>query len=168
MSMNVKSELVTLSKQPLPQLKSRYEGLYGETARSNHRTHLIKRILWRMQANEQGDLPDRARRRAEELSRDVDIRVRPPRGYLEAEAAEAMVVTGILRRDRPDEGPMPGSLLRRSYKGRTVSVRVLDRGFEYEGEVYRSLSAIAKKVTNTHLNGRAFFGISTAVGRDSA
>jgi len=36
-------------------------------------------------------------------------------------------------------------------------VRVLPAGFDYEGEVYRTLSAVAKKVTGTHWNGYHFF-----------
>ena len=36
---------------------------------------------------------------------------------------------------------------------------VLPNGFEYEGEVYRSLSAVAKAVTGTHWNGYHFFNL---------
>ena len=45
------------------------------------------------------------------------------------------------------------------FKGETVEVRVLPHGFEYEGDVYRTLSAVAKKVTGTHWNGPGFFGL---------
>lgn len=38
---------------------------------------------------------------------------------------------------------LPGTVLTREYKGDTLQVRVLENGFEYEGEVYRSLSAVA-------------------------
>jgi hypothetical protein len=55
--------------------------------------------------------------------------------------------------------PLPGALLTRDYKGRRIVVRVLPKGFEYGGEVYRSLSAIAQKVTGSHWNGWLFFGI---------
>ena len=49
--------------------------------------------------------------------------------------------------------------LRGNLKGRAVFVRVLPKGFEFEGEVYRSLSAIAAKVTGSHWNGFRFFGL---------
>ena len=56
---------------------------------------------------------------------------------------------------------MPGSELCRHYKGRDIVVRVLlDGGFEWEGTVYRSLSAVAKAVTGSHWNGVHFFGLS--------
>jgi hypothetical protein len=54
---------------------------------------------------------------------------------------------------------MPGTIITRHYKGEVVEVRVLPRGFEHEGEVYRSLSAVAEKVTGTHWNGYHFFRI---------
>jgi len=36
-------------------------------------------------------------------------------------------------------------------------VLVVADGFEYEGERYRSLSAVAKAVTGSHTNGFLFF-----------
>ena len=44
-------------------------------------------------------------------------------------------------------------------------VRVLDKGFEFEGQPYRSLSAVAKAVTGSHWNGRAFFGLGKKATR---
>jgi len=55
--------------------------------------------------------------------------------------------------------PPPGSVLSRWYQGNEVSVRVFERGFEWDGQRYRSLSAIARRVTGAHWNGLLFFGI---------
>lgn len=55
--------------------------------------------------------------------------------------------------------PKSGDVLRRSYKGQQITVRVLESGFEYEGRRFRSLSAIAKSVTGAHWNGLLFFRI---------
>ena len=54
---------------------------------------------------------------------------------------------------------MPGALLTRNYKGRMIRVRVLPKGFDYEGTIYRSLTAIAEAVTGVHWNGYLFFGL---------
>ena len=54
---------------------------------------------------------------------------------------------------------MPGAVLTRTYKGERVSVTVLDNGFEYDGDVYRSLTAVARAVTGSHWNGYHFFGL---------
>jgi len=56
--------------------------------------------------------------------------------------------------------PAPGGLLRRTYKGRDILVRVLEDGYEQEGRRYRSLSAIAQAVTGAHWNGPLFFHLS--------
>jgi hypothetical protein len=42
-------------------------------------------------------------------------------------------------------------------KGRTLQVQVLTEGFTFEGNVYPSLSAVAKAATGTHTNGYLFF-----------
>lgn len=55
---------------------------------------------------------------------------------------------------------MPGTLLSRKWKDRTIQVEVLDRGFRYDNRRYSSLSAIALAVTGTRWNGLAFFGLA--------
>ncbi len=55
--------------------------------------------------------------------------------------------------------PPPGTVLVRHVRGRTVSVKVLEGGFEFEGRTYASLSPIAREVTGTIWNGLLFFGL---------
>ena len=52
--------------------------------------------------------------------------------------------------------PLPGTILTRWYKGQTLKVQILRHGFEYEGQVYKSLSAVAKGITGSHTNGFLF------------
>jgi len=56
---------------------------------------------------------------------------------------------------------MPGALIRREHRGRTIVVRVLPNGFDFDGTVYRSLSAVARAVTGANWNGYLFFGLTT-------
>jgi hypothetical protein len=58
---------------------------------------------------------------------------------------------------------LPGALLSRQWKGRTILVEVLAEGFRYENRHYPSLSAIAVAVTGTRWNGLAFFGLTRPV-----
>jgi hypothetical protein len=60
---------------------------------------------------------------------------------------------------------MPGSVLIKEYKGRTIIVHVLDSGFEYDGKRFTSLSAIAKAITGTKWNGLLFFGLTKGSSR---
>ena len=100
-----------------------------------------------------------ARARAAELANDADLRMLPPRDKPCGSAA-ALTAVGRLAVQQDDRPLMPGTVLTRPYKDRTVRVLVLDNGFEYEGKVYRSLSAIAKAVTGSHWNGHLFFGVA--------
>jgi hypothetical protein len=104
----------------------------------------------------QGSLSERARRRAEELANDADLRSLPPRSTQPA----------ATNRPRPAKraGLEPGQVLTRCYKGQTLEVMVLPLGFQFEGQVYRSLSALARVITGSHCSGQRFFGL-TAKGR---
>lgn len=158
------AQLRALQDMTVDQLRTRYREVFGEETRSRHKDFLWKRIAWRIQALEEGDLGERARRRATELANDADIRVRAPRGVLGGSATE---VTGrthvhVVGRIQDERLPMPGTVLTREYKGRTLLVTVLDAGFEFEGRAYRSLTAIAKDVTGSQWNGFLFFGLPTA------
>jgi hypothetical protein len=66
-------------------------------------------------------------------------------------------VTEVLPLRADQRLPPPGSILSRRYKGEDLQVRVLDRGFEFEGAAYGSLSAVAKRITGSHCNGFHFF-----------
>lgn len=151
---DVPREIKRLSKLTVAELRTEHERVAGEPLRSNNRDFLTKRILWQMQARALGGLTERCRARARELSRESDIRMRPPDQINEA-VASTVVTPGNA------EVSPAGSLITKVYRGRRLVVKVLDRGFEYEGTEYRSLSAIAQKVTGTKWNGRLFFGLTS-------
>ena len=59
----------------------------------------------------------------------------------------------------PRQTPAPGARLLREWNGRRHVVDVTERGFVYEGVSYRSLSAIARRITGAHWSGPRFFGL---------
>ena len=61
-----------------------------------------------------------------------------------------------------------GTTLVRQWRGHTHAVLVRDDGFEYEGERYRSLSVIAKRITGAHWSGPRFFGLTKPAGASAA
>lgn len=65
-----------------------------------------------------------------------------------------------------DLGPAlaPGVRLVRNWGGRAHSVIVLENGFEYQGERYRSLTEIARRITGAHWSGPRFFGVARGRG----
>lgn len=52
-----------------------------------------------------------------------------------------------------------GTHLVREWNGRTYQIEVLEKGFVMDGKTYRSLSAIARKITGAHWSGPRFFGL---------
>jgi hypothetical protein len=154
--MNVEKELAALRKMTVDGLRAKFAEVFGEPTRSRHKEYLVKRIIWRMQANVEGGLSERALARARELANDADLRLSAPRQTKVDAPARTVTVASTVR---PGTGLLPGTMLQREYKGRTVRVMVLADGFEHEGERYKSLSAVAKAVTGQHWNGRLFFGL---------
>jgi len=64
--------------------------------------------------------------------------------------------------------PAPGTVLKRIFRAAAYEVTVLDHGFEYRGQPYRSLSKIAREITGTAWNGFAFFGCAQRGATDGA
>jgi DUF2924 family protein len=157
----VEQTLAALGRMTLGQLREKYLELFGEPTRSGNRDFLFKRLAWRVQSLAEGTLSDRARRRAEELARDADIRTTLPRPRKESGGAAKTVTAPVPKVGARDRLPIAGTVLTRKYRGRQVEAKVLPNGFEYEGNVYRSLSAVAKAVTGSHWNGHLFFGLVT-------
>lgn len=159
----IQEQMDELRDMPVSRLRARYAEVFGEPTTSGNRQWLFRRVAWRIQALAEGDLTERARRRAAELARDADVRVRPP-GEREADHARAgarlLTITGRLASAGTDCLPAPGTVLRRTFKGTEHEVTVLPHGFEYEGKTYRSLSAVATAITGSHWNGFLFFGLT--------
>jgi hypothetical protein len=148
-------EIARLPGMTVGELRTRYVELFGDETKTGNKPWLVKRIAWRLQSIAEGGLSDRARRRAEELANEADLRLSPPR--IKAPPAEVQRVETCTTSDSAVRLPPPGTVLARDYKGKTLLVLVLPNGFEFEGEVHRSLSAVAKKITGTHCNGFHFF-----------
>lgn len=161
MSLNVGKELAALERMTVGELRERYGELFRETTRARNRRWLIKRIIWRMQSREQGGLSERARLRATELAADSDLRVTAPQQTPTGSDAAERTQATTAHFSGSSRTPLPGTLLTRRYKGRLLQVRVLSDGFEFEGEVFRSLSAVAKQITGSHWNGYRFFNLQT-------
>jgi hypothetical protein len=150
---DVDSERSRLGAMGVAQLRERYRQLSGDESRSRNREYLIRRILWMQQALALGGLSERAAALADSLARDFDVRTTAPRSV---QAGQPVAQCAPQRDARL---PRPGHAIVRRYKGETLRVTVLADGFEFKGERYGSLSAIAKAVTGSHINGFRFFGL---------
>jgi hypothetical protein len=159
-------EIESLRRTSLAALRARYREVFGEESRSRHREHLFRRIAWRLQALAEGDLSERARDRASEIAQDADLRIIAPRDFFTVGGERVRTARANRnRREQDSRLPLPGTVLRRNWKGRTILVEVLAKGFRYETRHYSSLSAIAVAVTGTRWNGLAFFGLTRPASR---
>jgi hypothetical protein len=154
--MNITKEVAGLQKLSVRDLQARYAEAFGEATRAHNKAWLVKRVAWRLQAMAEGDLSERARQRATELANDANLRLSPPKVRPTAPAPDR-VETVVMPKKGNRRVPVPGTSITRLYKGRTLEVKVMPHGFEFDGKVFKSLSAVAKAITGSHCNGYFFF-----------
>lgn len=151
MTNSILEEITELRSMTVPALVERYTTAFGKPPRVKHKEWLWKRIAWKLQEQRLGGLSKVAKARLESLIAQIDIRI---------DRSEATTTL----RDCAAGMPEAGTVLTRRWRGQEVRVTVLERGFDHEGVVYRSLSAVAKAITASHWNGKLFFGLSKRGG----
>src|SRR5207245_10062793 len=83
---SVTDQIDALRRMTVADLKVRWRELYGEDTRSCNRIYLWRRLAWRVQELAYGGISERAKTRIEELNRDGDLRMLPPRRWQPAVA----------------------------------------------------------------------------------
>jgi hypothetical protein len=167
MDTNTTHEVAALRRMTPQQLRERYAEVFGERPSTKNKNWLLRRIAWRLQCLAEGDLSERARQRAAELANDADLRTTPPKGKADDDAtadAGQRAQTRTLKFPANERLPPPGTIITRLYKGQTLQVKVLAKGFEHDGQVFLSLSAVARHITGSHCNGYLFFRIGQKGG----
>ncbi len=169
------------------ELRDEYEHHWHEPTASRNREYLMRKIAWKAQVGDSGDISKESRERALGLARKWDIRrclPKLPQATQTSQLTRQTVPAALQPSTQPHSPapastpsrpkaspvterqftpsqdtrlPMPGTVLVREWKGREVRVTVLPDGFEYEGRLYDSLSPIAREVTGTRWNGFVFF-----------
>ena len=137
----VLARLAALKAMSVKDLKAEWEKLIGSAAPNNSRTFLEIRIAYRIQELTYGG-PDRETRRMLDLLADE--------------------VEGVARRKNQiadPRNPVVGTRLIREWDGVEQTVIVLKDGFDWQGRKFKSLSAVARAITGTRLNGYRFFGL---------
>lgn len=136
-------QLVELNSMNLDQLREKYAELYGEETKNASVRGLRQRLAYRVQEVFLGGLSPEDERKLEAIA------LRDPTANLESKTAPVK------------RGVIPcGTRFSREWHGKVYEVIATGRGtFEYKGCYYRSLSAVAKKITGTNWNGKKFFGI---------
>lgn len=145
-----------LRKASVQDLQKRYIELFpAEKTPPANKVWLFRRIAFRLQELEYGGLSQKAQNRIKELIGlydPVNNKAIRPKISVETHARTKA-------RGRDVRLPIPGTIITKNYKGIKIEVKVLEKGFEYGGKVYKNLTAIADKITGAHWNGYYFFNL---------
>ena len=159
MELNIHREVAALQRLGAKQLRVRYAEVFGEQTPAHNKTWLIRRIAWRLQALAEGDLSERARRRAEELANDADLRLNPPRPRRADAPHAAAPAAAAPRRGTPACRPS-APCWPASTGARRCRCGCWPTASSSRARVYPSLSAVAKAITGSHCNGFLFFRLA--------
>lgn len=154
------AQIAALERMTTGELAARYAEVFGEPTRSRNKSYLKKKVAYRIQEIAEGGLSARAKARIEELAADAPIRHRQRRGAEHPSVNAASDSGNPGQRGRDPRLPAVGEVLVKVHRGAEHQVRMLEDGFEYQGERYTSLSRIAKEITGTNWNGFLFFGLT--------
>src|SRR5260370_26603274 len=160
----IREQIEGLRPMTVGQLKEKYLEAFGEASRSNHKQFLFRRIAWRIQANAWGGLSERARKRALEIANDADLRIRAPKNFLKEELDASRTAETSDEPAQDSRLPIPGTMLVRRYRGKDIVVRVREDGFEYSGQVHRSLSSAVRAAPGTPWDGFSVFALGSKPG----
>lgn len=156
-----------LARMTAAELQAVHLELFGAAHPISNCQHLRRRIAWHMQAAKEGGLAESIRQYAIAVARGTELRTRISENASRRRIAipPDRTATTVVVQTQDARLPMPGSLIVKKHRGRTLVVKVLDNAFEYEGRRFSSLSAIAGEITGTRWNGFAFFNLTKESGR---
>jgi len=136
-------EIAGLPKMKIAQLRAKWRESLKEPPPPNVRKQLFVPILaYKLQEQAYGGLAPEIRRQLEKIADHY-------RRYPNMNEG----------RFREPQRIKPGTRLLRQWNGKTHYVTVAEKGFEYQGECYKSLSVIARLITGTRWSGPLFFGL---------
>lgn len=141
MNNNVLAQVAALPNMKTAELKKLWKDVFRADPPPFNKQYYVKRLAYRIQEVAYGVDSSRVDKRLSALcERDLD---KPDKTRKRLEVHR----------------PVTGTRLMREWQGHEHHVTVLEDGFEYRGQRYTSLSAIARKITDVRWNGLVFFGL---------
>jgi hypothetical protein len=141
---SVLRQLAALENMKLAELQEKWRDLYGSEPPRFKSRFLKKRLAYRIQELFYGSVDSAVKEKIKELA-----------------ASDPMA--SKLERPCPTTSNgkvLPGTRFIREWNGKTYETIARDDGFEYNGQMFRSLTAIATAITGTKWNGRRWWGVS--------
>jgi hypothetical protein len=158
----LRQQIDELAAMDLAALQTRHLEFFGKETTCAHRRFLFRKLAWHLQAKAEGGLPESAIELARSIARDTPLRNRVLTNADRRRAGMPMDYSSTTTIEPAHDArtPLPGGLIVKQYRGKTYVVTVRDNGFEYEGCLFPSLSAVALEITRTKWNGYLFFGLT--------
>jgi Protein of unknown function (DUF2924) len=146
MTDSVLAQLAALRDAPAPALKAKWRTLFDTEPPPYNRRFLESRLAYRIQELAYGGLKKETVERLRVLGKQYAGK------------------PGTRPKGRSQRLPIAGTRLIREWQGTEHCARVRGDDFEYQGRPYKSLSAIARKITGVRWNGWVFFGLKSDRG----
>ena len=154
METTIETKITAITKLNADELQKAYKELFKQDGEFSHnRRYLIRKIAHRLQELEYGGISEKALRRIKELIEKYD----PINNKAVRPNMDALNQNFSNRPYRDKRLPIPGSRIIRMYKGRNLEIKVLESGFEYDGKIYKSLSAVTHMIAGSNWNAFDFF-----------
>lgn len=135
MDPKVNSKLAALNVLTMDELKIFWRRYFNDDPLRFQRDYMVRRIAYQVQIQAYGGLPKTISNKLKRLADDGQETVR-----------EQVHLT-------------PGTRLMRKYKGERLYVAVLEKGYEFRGKRYNSLTGIATELMGSRTSGPKFFGL---------
>ena len=132
----VRTQLLNLQHLAMPELTEKWELLFHKQPPEYGEVFMRRRLAHRIQELAYGGLSDAAQKKLNS-------------------------VNGKIRRTH--SGLRVGTVIVRTWRDSKYEVRVCKDGFEWNGQIFNSLSATARAITGVNRNGYEFFGIKDKI-----
>ena len=139
-NISVIKQVLELKHKPIIELRTIYKNLFAEECSPHANTEqLVPKIAYRIQELAFGGLNEQTKQKLESMAKNG--------------------LTAIKSNRSKHSDLLPGTKICKEYNGTIYQVEILKDGFEYNGQKWKSLSAIATKITGTKWSGPKFFGM---------
>jgi hypothetical protein len=139
MPSDLMKQILSLETKSMQDLREIYTKLYYKKTDSTSKQKLIRDISYRLQELEYGFLSEKHAKRLDSLADDM--------------------AKGRSLKEISPAKPINGLRICKEYHGVLYEVETVEDGFICNGLRYKSLSALASKITGNSTNGPKFFGL---------
>ena len=137
--LSIIKQIIALQSMNEDSLLSMWDKFFDYKPEVSSRQHMISKVAYKIQELAYGGVDPATEEKIREQAKKTSLKNKKKKKFQ----------------------PQVGTKIVKEYHDRTHEVLVVEDGFAYEGEVFKSLSAIANKITGTKWNGLKFFGVAS-------